>query len=197
MTVTRPYARVALSSLLAVVVAAGACSKGGSSQTASAPSRGTWARFVAEGRGFTAPPSWTVTDPIAGKQEPNERGWCRALPAASTAAARVTAPQGTTSALVLHGPSSELGRFVESCFAARRADLEVKFDETFRTTTAGGAQVVVQVGHREPTNKGEPPTTWLLGQASRGDRMLVVDAGGVATSFDRPAVMTLIGSVTF
>ena len=38
------------------------------------------------------------------------------------------------------------------------------------------------------------PTLLIWGER---DRMLVVDAGGVATSFDRPAVMTLIGSVTF
>lgn len=185
---------VALTLLLA---AAGGCSKGDSAGTAGTASRGTWALFAAEGRGFTAPPSWTVTDPIAGKQEPNERGWCRALPATSVAAARVSAPQVTTTALVMHGPSSDLGRFVESCFAERRADLQVKFDDTFRTTTAGGAQVVVQLGHREPARSGEPPTLWLLGQATRGDRMLVVDAGGAANVFDRPAVMTLIGSVTF
>lgn len=182
---------------LSLLLAAAACSKGDAAGTAGTASRGTWAKFAAEGRAFTAPPSWAVTDPIAGKQEPNERGWCRALPATSIAAARASAPQATTTALVLHGPSSDLGRFVESCFSERRADLEVKFDETFRTTTAGGAQVVVQLGHREPSRSGEAPTVWLLGQATRGDRMLVVDAGGVATTFDRPGVMTLIGSVTF
>jgi len=198
MTLAKPCTRVALSFFLSVPLAfAVACSKGDPAGQSSAPSRGTWAKFVSEGRGFTAPASWTVTDPIAGTQPANERGWCRDLPATSVAAARVSAPQGTTTALVLHGPTADLGRFVESCFSTRRTDLEVKFDETFRTTTAGGAQVVVQLGHREPVTKGEPPITWLLGQATRGDRMLVVDAGGVTTTFDRPAVMTLIGSVTF
>lgn len=189
--------RVLILWFVALSVQVTACSKGGSPTEESASSRGTWAKFAAEGRGLTAPPSWTVTDPIAGKQEPNENGWCRGLPATSIAAARVTAPQRTTTAVALGGPASELTRFVESCFAERRADLLVKFDETFRTTTAGGAQVVVQLGHREPPRSGEPPIVWLLGQATRGDRMLVVDAGGPADRFDRPGVMTLIGSVTF
>lgn len=192
MILSKPCACVAFVLLLAV-----SCAKGDPAKSSAGSSRGTWAKFTAEGRGFTAPPSWTVTDPIAGKQEPNERGWCRGLPATTIAAARLGAPQATTTAVVLHGPTSDLGRFVESCFAERRADLQVKFDETFRTTTAGGAQVVVQVGHREPAKSGEPAMVWLLGQAIRDDQMLVVDAGGMAPGFDRPAVMTLIGSVTF
>jgi hypothetical protein len=179
--------------LAAIVLLVASCSKGGPPGTG--PSRGTWAKFTAEGRSFAAPASWTVTDPVAGKASGS--GWCRSLPATTISVARAASAGRATEALVMHGPSAELARYVDGCLSERRADLRIKFDESFRTTSAEGAEVTVQVGHLEPDVPGGSKTSLLLGQAVKGDHMLVVDAGGVAANFDRSGVMTLIGSVTF
>ncbi|MFN7950207.1 MAG: hypothetical protein U0610_00625 [bacterium] len=181
--------------LVTLMLTSGSCSKGGDVQRG--PSSGTWAKFAAEGRGYLAPAGWTIADPAAGKQEAREAAWCRGLPGTSIAVARLASPGRATEATLLYGATADLERFVEGCFADRRADLRIKFDETFRTTTAAGAAVVVQLGHRDADKASGTPTTLMLAQAKRGDRMFVADAGGLASQFDRSAVMTLIGSVTF
>ncbi len=181
--------------LVAAVLTSAACSRSEEAETG--PSRGTWAKFAAEGRSYVAPAGWTVTDPAAGKQEPRDAAWCRGLPDTSIAVARLASPGSATEATLLYGAAADLERFVDRCFADRRADLRIKFDETFRTTSSAGAAVVVQLGHREPDKPGGTPTTLMLAQAKRGDRMLVVDSGGLASRYDRSAVMSLIGSVAF
>ncbi len=191
----QPGKRWSAIALVMLALASHACSKGGDAE--SGPSRGTWAKFAAEGRSYVAPAGWTATDPAAGKQEPRDAAWCRGLPDTSIAVARLASPGNSTEATLLYGASAALERFVDGCFSDRRADLRIKFDETFRTTTSAGAAVVVQLGHREADKAGGAPTTLMLAQGKRGDRMLVVDSGGLATQFDRGAVMTLIGSVAF
>ncbi len=191
MTKRRSRAPVLLLSLLAVL----GCSKGKGGETA-APHR-NWTQFAAEGRTFVAPAGWTVTDPVAGKRPEGAIGFCSADPPAGVALARLGGPGGGTSAVLVYGAAADLTKFLDDCMAARKNDALVKFDDEFRTTTSAGTTVNVQLAHVDPATPGGATTSLLLGRALAGDHVFAIDAGAPTATFDRPSVMSLIGSVAF
>lgn len=155
-----------------------------------------WGRFMDRGTAYVAPPGLEVHDPFTTGIRAGTKRWPMDWPARETTRmAYFRSERGTFQIFLVLGPRSELEPILERAQAAYEDSPQAERDGPHDFRTKDGVEVVYDSLYTLPGPHAGDGDTVLLGYGVRGERILLVNAGGVRQDFDVSAVRDLVASI--
>ncbi len=165
------------------------------------PSKGrakgeAWAAFQADGASYLVPKGFQATDPFTTGTDHFPKRWSMAWPSKTTRVAYLADAKKVFQIFLVLGERSELEPLLAESRVCYKNNVMVKIDEPQTWTTQDGVTVRWQKLHYLPGLIAGDDDTYVLGYAELGDRIFVVNAGGLTKDFDLSTVRDVVSTLT-
>ncbi len=152
---------------------------------------------LADGRlHYRLPPQWVVVDPFTSRTPYLGQIWFPELPSFSTRVAYLRSRLAAQELFIMFGPASELRPMYERATTRWDHHPLTTLEAPSSTATGDGTTVRWRIAAMNPGKLGGESARYFLGAAEFGDRMLLLNGGGVAAEFDDEAFVDIIRSLT-
>ena len=161
------------------------------------PTGDAWMSLASGGVTFEAQEGTRVEDPLTTGIEQLEERWAMGFPKRDTHAAFFFAGDRKNGfqAYLFVGPTATLKPMFDEANTYYRDNVMIERDATKQWKLLDGTAVSVESARYLPGPLTGNDATMLLASATKGDRMLLVNAGGPTSSFDVEQLKTFLATL--
>ncbi len=159
-----------------------------------------WASLEAAGVSYSLPAGWRVDDPLHTGTRGLETRWSMAWPPKSVHAAAffppVQAGQGAAQLTVFAGARAELEKIALDASAYYRGNRLIERSASTTWKSADGLELAVEQAHTRPGSLGGGNTHFFLAFGARGERCVLVNAGGTSAALTAETVQRFLAGLS-